>query len=93
MGTKKPSKPDPAAALRERAVGRVGTSYDHARAATINAACSRPRSSTAAGRGAASRPSNGRLPSKGSTGATTVGGSSRSAMYRRLKQKRATTPN
>ena len=60
MGTKKPSKPDPAAALHERAVGCVGASYDHARAATINAACSRPRSSGAAAAG--SRRSIGQVP-------------------------------
>ena len=60
MGTKKPSKPDPPAVLRKRAVGRVGASYDHARAATINAACSRPRSSGAAAAG--SRRSIGQVP-------------------------------
>ena len=55
-------------------------------------ACSRPRSSTGAARGAASRPSSS-PPSNGSTGSTTAACSSRSATSRPPRPRRATTPS
>ena len=73
----------------EPPVGSVGDSDDKALAETINA-CSRPRSSTAAVRGAASRPPNTRR-WNGSTGSITVGCQSRSGTSRPLKPRPTST--
>lgn len=68
----------------EPSVANVGDSYDNAPAETINAVSTRPRSSTGAGRGGASRPSSSRR-WNGSTGSTIAGCLSPSATSRRPK--------
>ena len=74
----------------EPSVGSVGDSYDNA-LARRSTACSRPRSSTDADLGAASRPSNMR-PSNGWTGSTTAACSSRSGTSRPQKPRSTSAP-
>ncbi len=75
----------------EPSVGSTGDSYDNALAETINAStgCTRPRSSTGAGRGRRARRSSW-PPSSGSRGSTTIACWSRSATSRRPKPRHTT---
>ena len=75
----------------EPSVGSVGDSYDNALAETVIGS-TRPRSFIAAGRGAALKRSSLRR-WNGSTGSTTGGCSSRSAISRRQKPNCATMRN
>ena len=73
----------------EPSVGSVGDSYDNALAETINGLL-KPKSSTVAAHGAASKPSN-MQPSSGSTGSTTAACPSQSETSRPPKPKQSST--
>ncbi len=75
----------------EPSVGSVGDSYDNALGPRPSTASTRPRSSTGAGHGGASRLSSSRR-SSGSIGSTIAGCWSLSGTSRRPKPRNATTP-